>query len=318
MTPESSPAAVAVPAQPGHARWLPLLLLILLGCLWGLSFSLSKLAATNGIHPFAYVWWQATGAGLFLTVLCWRRGIGFTLDRPYLGFFLVTGSVGLVLPNINMVTTARHVPAGILSTVVTTVPLLTYGLAVVLGMERLQGRKFLGLILGFVGICFIVLPDSSLPAPEQVGWVLLALLTPACYATSTICSARLRPEGTHSLLAAWGMLASASVLSTPLVLSTGHFYPLFAEPGIADWAMLGQIAISCVAYILFFEIIRRAGPVFVSQVGYVVNLFGLGWGYLIFAEQHSAWVWAAVLTVLLGVMLVNSQAPVATPDKPRR
>lgn len=288
-------------------RWLPLLLLILLGSLWGLSFSLAKIAATHGIHPFAYAWWQATGAGLFLTLLCWRRGIAFRLNPPYLVFFLLTGAVGLVLPNINLVTTAQHLPAGVLSTVVTTVPLLTYGLAVLLGMEYFRRRKSLGLLLGFVGVCFIVLPKSSLPSPDQSSWVLMALLTPACYATSTICSARLRPEGTHSLLAAWGMLVSASLLSTPLMLFTGNFHPLFATPSVADWAMLGQIAISGVAYILFFEIIRLAGPVFVSQVGYVVNIFGLGWGYLIFSERHSLWIWAAVMTVLAGVMLVNSQ-----------
>ena len=308
--PESSSAAavaVAAPVRRGWSRWLPLLLLIVLGSLWGLSFSLSKLAASNGIHPFAYAWWQATGAGLFLSLVCWQRGIAFRLDAPHRRFFLATGLVGLVLPNINIVTTARHLPAGLLSTVVTTVPLMTYALAVGLGMEHFRGRKSLGLLVGFLGILLIVVPDSSLPAPEQTGWVLLALLTPALYASSTILSARLRPDTTHSLLAAWGMLVSASLLSTPLMLTTGTFHPLFAEPGIADWAMLGQIGVSCVAYILYFEIIRRSGPVFVSQVGYVVNVFGLGWGYLIFAEQHSAWVWAAIMTVLLGVMLVNSQ-----------
>lgn len=289
-------------------RWLPLALLTLLGSLWGLSFSLSKLAATHGIHPFAYAWWQATGAGVFLTLLCWRRGLRFSLDWPHLRFYLLSGSLGLVLPNINMVNTARHLPAGLLSTLVTTVPLLTYALVVLLRMEHFQLRKSLGLLLGFVGICFIVVPEGSLPAPGQAMWVLISLLTPAFYATSTLCSARLRPEGTHSLLAAWGMLVSASLLSTPLTWGSGHFYPLLVSPTVADWAMLGQIAISCVAYILFFEIIRRAGPVFVSQVGYVVNLFGLAWGYLIFNEHHSLWVWGAVATVLTGVMLVNSQS----------
>jgi len=284
----------------------PLLLLLLLGNLWGLSFSLSKLAVTGGIHPFAYIWMQSTGATLFLFLLCRRSGVRIPTSRRHLLLYAVTGTAGMVLPSITIVTAALHLPAGIISTLVTTVPMMTFGLAVATGMQRFDWIAFAGLALGLIGVLFLVLPDSSLPSAEMVPWVLFGMLTPAFYAINGVMAARLRPPGTSSLAAALGMVATASIASLPIMLALGVFHPLFATGlAIHDLAMAGQIAVTCVAYIMYFEIIERAGPVYVSQVSYVVNVSGLFWGFAIFAEVPSPWLWATVLFVLAGVYLVN-------------
>ena len=267
---------------------VPAIMLIGLGGLWGLSFSLSKVAAMGGVHPFAYAWMQSTGAALFLTLVCYRKGIPFDLSRGHLVFFAGAAVIGLVLPNINIITTAKYIPAGVMSTVVSTVPVLGYVLAV-----------------GLVGALLMVLPKTSLPSPDMVPWVLIAFLTPALYACSGIFSDRMRPEGTHSLAAARGMLIVASLATLPLMLAVDGLYPLMANPGPTDFAMLGQICISSVAYILYFEILKRAGPVFLSLVSYVVTLFGLFWGWVVFGEIHSAWIWAAVGCVFTSLIMVN-------------
>lgn len=284
---------------------LPLAMLTVLGCLWGLSFSLSKIAAVGGVHPFAYAWMQSTGAALFLSLVCWRKGISLVIDRPHLIFFFGAAFIGLVLPNINIITTAKYIPAGVMSTVVSTVPVLGYVLAIAFRIEGFKLTSAAGIGLGLVGALLMVLPDSSLPSREMVPWVLLAFLTPALYACSGIFSDRMRPSETHSLAAARGMLIVASLATLPLMLAVDGFYPLMADPGPTDYAMLGQIAISSIAYILYFEILKRAGPVFLSLVSYVVNLFGLFWGWVVFGEIHSFWIWAAVGCVFTSMILVN-------------
>ncbi|MEO9899958.1 DMT family transporter [Nisaea sp.] len=284
---------------------VPTIMLVGLGGLWGLSFSLSKVAAMGGVHPFAYAWMQSTGAALFLTLVCYRKGIPFDLSRKHLVFFAGAAVIGLVLPNINIITTAKYIPAGVMSTVVSTVPVLGYVLAVGLRIEGFRWNSAIGIGLGLVGALLMVLPKTSLPSPEMVPWVLIAFLTPALYACSGIFSDRMRPEGTHSLAAARGMLIVASLATLPLMLAVDGFYPLMADPGPTDFAMLGQICISSVAYILYFEILKRAGPVFLSLVSYVVTLFGLFWGWVIFGEIHSAWIWASVGCVFTSMLLVN-------------
>ncbi|WP_193172486.1 DMT family transporter [Nisaea nitritireducens] len=284
---------------------VPTIMLVGLGGLWGLSFSLSKVAAIGGVHPFAYAWMQSTGAALFLSLVCYRKGIPFDLSRGHLVFFLGAAVIGLVLPNINIITTAKYIPAGVMSTVVSTVPVLGYVLAVGLRIEGFRWNSAIGIGLGLVGALLMVLPKTSLPSPDMVPWVLLAFLTPALYACSGIFSDRMRPEGTHSLAAARGMLIVASLATLPLMLAVDGFYPLMANPGPTDYAMLGQICISSVAYILYFEILKRAGPVFLSLVSYIVTLFGLFWGWVVFGEIHSAWIWAAVGCVFTSLIMVN-------------
>lgn len=280
--------------------------MLVLGNLWGLSFSLSKAAVLGGIHPLAYVWMQTTGATLFLLIVCHRAGIRVPTSRRHLLLYGATGLVGTVLPSLTIVTTALHVPAGIISTLVTTVPMMTFALAVATGLQRFQPMALTGLTLGLIGVLFLVVPDAGLPGAEVAGWVLFGMLTPVFYASNGILAARLRPAGTSSLAAALGMMATASVTSLPIMLATGTFHPLFADGLTAhDLAMTGQIVITCVAYIMYFEINERSGPVYLSQVSYMVNVAGLFWGFAIFGEVPSPWLWATVLLVFAGVYLVN-------------
>lgn len=41
--------------------WLPLAMLLLLGTLWGASFSISKIAIQAGVTPLGYAFWQSFG-----------------------------------------------------------------------------------------------------------------------------------------------------------------------------------------------------------------------------------------------------------------
>jgi drug/metabolite transporter (DMT)-like permease len=59
------------------------------------------------------------------------------------------------------------------------------------------------------------------------------------------------------------------------------------------------------AYFGFIWLIGHAGPVFASQVGYVVTASGVLLGMAIYDERHSAWVWAALALMFAGLALVK-------------
>ena len=101
------------------------------------------------------------------------------------------------------------------------------------------------------------------------------------------------------------MLAGAAVVQTPIVFLMGNFYLPSLPFGVADVALLAQVALSSLAYVLFLEILRLAGPVFFSQVGYIVTLTGLLWGAFFFDERHSHWIYLATLMIVIGVAMVN-------------
>ena len=211
----------------------PAIMLLGLGALWGLSFSLSKVAAMGGVHPFAYAWMQSTGAALFLTLVCYRRGIPFDLSRGHLLFFLGAAVIGLVLPNINIITTAKYIPAGVMSTVVSTVPVLGYVLAVAFRIEGFRWNSAVGICIGLIGALLMVLPKTSLPSPDMVPWVLIAFLTPALYACSGIFSDRMRPDGTEldSIMAGGTRHADRGVPGdTPADAGGGRLLPADGQP----------------------------------------------------------------------------------------
>jgi drug/metabolite transporter (DMT)-like permease len=150
-----------------------------------------------------------------------------------------------------------------------------------------------------------VLPEASLPAPEMAGWVAFGFLAPTGYALGNIFNARWRPTDSASLALACGMLFGAAAWVAPTVLLTGSFHPIGLPPAAADWAIFGQILISSLAYVLLFELLRVAGVVYLSQVGYIVALTAIVWGGVLFGERYSVWIWAAMALILTGVALVN-------------
>jgi drug/metabolite transporter (DMT)-like permease len=71
-----------------------------------------------------------------------------------------------------------------------------------------------------------------------------------------------------------------------------------------EMALIGLGLINAIAYSLFIFLIKRTGPVFASQTGYIVTIGGMFWGILLFNEIYSMWVWFSLLIIILGVVLV--------------
>ena len=63
--------------------------------------------------------------------------------------------------------------------------------------------------------------------------------------------------------------------------------------------------VNTVSYGLFIHLVTAAGPVFASQTAYLVTLSGIMWGIVIFNEQHSWWIWSALIVMMAGLALVK-------------
>jgi len=94
----------------------------------------------------------------------------------------------------------------------------------------------------------------------------------------------------------------------PGYLATGTFVPLGFPWGEVEWAVVGMVAVNALAYSVFYHLIQIAGPVFATQMSYVVTIAGVAWGIAIFGEQHSLWVWGALALMLAGLALVTPRS----------
>lgn len=280
-------------------------ILLFAGSIWGVTFSLAKFATQDGQHPFTVAMWQAIYGTALLSVylLLWRRRV--PLDRAHLKFYLFCGVFGTALPSVLFFYAATHLPAGVLSIAIATVPLLTFVTALVLRVERFEGTRVAGVVLGITAVAMIMLPESSLPDPGTGLWVVAGVAAAACYAVENMFIALRRPLNTDAVTLLFGMMAASIVLLVPIVIVTGTFSPFAWPPGRAEYSVFSMAAINVVSYSAFVYLVTRAGPVFASQTAYLITLTGVFWGIVIFGENHSPWIWAALVVMMVGLTLVK-------------
>ena len=286
--------------------------LLVMGAAWGLSFSLARIAATAGIHPFSITFWEALGAGTALILVCVLRRRPISFSRELLLLYLVSGALGMVVPNAIFFYAASHVPAGILSITLAIIPLITFIVSAALRLEQFASGRVAGVILGIVAIVLLVGPQQGLPDPAQLPWVLACVGAAACYAGFNIMVSLWKPRGATSLTTTAALFSAAAALLVPVMAATDSF----VAPGWpwteVEWSLLGLGLINAVAFSLFVYLIDTAGPVFTSQTSNLVTLFGVLWGIVIFGEQNSAWVWLSLATMMLAITLVTPRRAAET------
>lgn len=94
------------------------------------------------------------------------------------------------------------------------------------------------------------------------------------------------------------------VIALPLAVTTGHLIPI-DNLGFPELAVVGAAIISWGTYATYIWLIGRAGPVFASQVAYLVTAFGVVWAMMLLGERYSIWVWMAFALMLIGITLVR-------------
>ena len=289
-------------------------ILFLLGALWGGSFTLSKIATQAGVPPLGYAFWQVGGAAAVILVIVFARKLRLVW-RGHFRFYLVTGICGVAAPLSALYLAIEHIPAGLAAIVATSVPIFTYVMSAGLKIEQIKPAKIVGVGLGFVGVLVMVMPETRLPTQGMLPWVFVALLMPVFYAFGTTWTGRHRPHDIPALSLTAAMLLIALVSLLAVTLLDRSFYVPSLRPGPAEIALLGQVAIASVGYVLFFELIRVAGPLYFSLVGYLVTGTGLFYASWLLDETYSAWIWVGGGVLLVGVAMVNGFPRLTLPSR---
>lgn len=293
----------------GETGLVAYVLLLFMGVAWGLAVSLSKIAGTAGGHPIGLALWQVcVSGGMLLAVGAVR--FRPSVPRPSVVVFcLFCGAVGVAFPAIALFWSAIHLPAGVVAIAFASMPLFTYLLSVVFGVEDGNRLRLLGVVVGLGAMALLIFPDRALPEPGLVPWVLLALAASLSMSVENCYAGGLRPAGVSSLQLSCGRQFGAILILTPIALATGTTVPVLEPWGAVQWAATGTGVLSGVAYTTLLYVIRTSGPVFASQTAYVITLAGVAWGMALFDERHSQYVWVALALTLFGSALVKPRAP---------
>ncbi len=298
-----------------------LLLLLVNGSLIAGIYACAKIAAASGVSAFGMVAWQLLFSALALTVVAVLMRRLPALDRASVRYAAIAGTLGISAPNLITFASLAHVPAGLIGVIGALSPVFTYAIALAMGIERAQRVRALGIALGLAGVLSLLLPRSALPNASAWPWALLALGGPLLLAGGNLFRSLAWPPGLHPISAATLMLLTQAVLLVPAALWLGHLpLPNLASLSWAraDGALLGAGLLTAMFYLSAFELQRRAGPVVVGQLGYVITVVSLLLGMVVFGERHGAAALAAIALVIAGVMLVQRAVPAVGPPRAGR
>ena len=281
-----------------------------------LIFSLQNVAVKwiNGSYPVLEIVIFRSFIALPCTLLLFRleggRGLPKT-RRPKLeyarGFFLFisynTYFMGLAALPLADVAAIRN-----------SAPLLITFLSVVVLGEKVGPRRWLALIMGFIGVLFIVRPGSA-----TFNYGSLFILTATLfYAFNIMITRHLRTTDSSATMAYYSTLVYlvAAFTLAPLAILIGeapNAHPSIAfllrawtMPTWVDWAIMSGLG---VVWATGMYLVARAYSLAQASVAapfeYMALLYNVMWGFVIWREVPTWATWAgAVLTILSGAYIL--------------
>ncbi|MEX0311688.1 MAG: EamA family transporter, partial [Tateyamaria sp.] len=136
--------------------------LVLLGAGWGMTMPLTKIAVSTGYQHFGLLFWQMTIGAVVMTGLAVLRGVRLPWGYPQARVYLIIALIGSVLPNSASYQAAVHLPSGIMSILLSMIPIWAFPIALFLALDRFEWRRFAGLVVGLSAVLMIVLPNADM------------------------------------------------------------------------------------------------------------------------------------------------------------
>ncbi len=279
-------------------------ILVGLGIGWGATQPLGKIAASTGHGPMGLVFWQLVTCTVVLGALTLVQGKSLPLHRAALRFYVIVAILGTIVPGLTFYISVARLPAGIMSILISTVPMIAFPIGMILGNESFSWRRLIGLSLGMAGVLMIALPKASLPDPAMAAFIPVAMIGPLFYAFEGTYVARSDMAGMDAVQAMFGASLVGMILAAPIMLILGQgFIP--RAIGVPELALFGMSALHALLYASFIWLAAQAGAVFATQSGYIVTAAGLCWAVVLLGERFSPSVLLAALVMLAGVALVQ-------------
>ena len=285
-------------------RYTSLILLLVLGALWGSSYLFIKVGVGE-VPPLTLVAGRLFLSTVLLWILLLASGQPAPRRRAQWGTYAVVGFLSGVLPYTLVAWGEQYISSSLAALLQSTMPMFTVVLAHFLGSdERLTGIKILGVIVGFVGVGILLLPDLRQGVQTNVLGQLAVVGSSASYAASTV-FARSRMRGQPPLVSTTGQITMALVFTLPLSLLIDRPFDLSPSwAAVGAWiglAILGTV----LAYVIYYALIDRESATFVSTVTYIIPISGLILGALVLGEPLSLNLFLSLALILVGVLLVR-------------
>ena len=285
-----------------EAKSIDILLLILLGLIWGSSFFNIKIA-TYSYEPFTLALIRVIFASIPLFLLCKYHKIkieAFSQNwRPYALIGLCNIAIPFTLIAIGTSKINSYLAAILMSTTPMSGSVLAHFFT---KNEKITFFKSLGIVVGFSGVVFLFL-DKLIINENNYIYALITILGSTFYSIGGILTLKLKKKGNENVT------TSTTLWSVLLLLPMSIFFekPWTFSPTLASTVSLLYLGVVAtgLAWLIRFRILTVNGLVFQTQVAYLIPIFGVMFGYFLMDELITWRVLVSLVIIILGIYIVK-------------
>jgi drug/metabolite transporter (DMT)-like permease len=274
--------------------------------IWGIPYLLIRVAVRD-VEPGTLVFFRTLIGGVVLAPAALRSGGLRRLLRrwkPLVAF----AAIEMAVPWLLLGDAEEHLPSSLTGLLIAAVPLVGVVVGRLAGTgEQVDARRWAGLLLGLLGVGFLVGLDIGSVSGLALGEVGLVALG---YAIGPVIMARQLSD-----LPSYSVVCAALLLSAMAWAPYGltHWPRQVAADGVASILVLGLVC-TALAFVLFFGLIGEIGPGRATVITYVNPAVALALGLLLLNERFTAGMAVGFPLILLGSVLAASIARRRQPD----
>lgn len=304
-----SAPSIAVP----RAGFNPLPLYIGLFCLlWSFAFVAGKIGVTD-CPPLILLAARFSLAGVLILGISVFRSEGWSLSWRDTLVFAILGIANNALYLGLGYTGLQTVSAGLGALVVSANPVFTAVFAALFLGEPLTWRKVTGLLLGIIGVGFIVWHRMSVGTDSLHG-ILFTLASLASIVAGTILFKVLAPKGSLWIGNGVQNLAAGLVL-IPFAFTLADAGAIVPSMRLLEAFAFLTLGGSILAYLLWFHLLKVCGATAASAYHFLMPPLGMLFAWMVLGEHVEGRDLLGIIPVALGIYLVTR--PAAAVEAPR-
>jgi len=285
-----------------EAKTIDLLLLTLLGLIWGSSFFNIKIA-TYSYEPFTLALIRVIFASIPLYLLCKYKNIKIEAFSKNWKPYALIGLCNIAIPFTLIAIGTSKINSYLAAMLMSTTPMSGSVLAHFFTKdEKITFFKSIGILIGFLGILFLFF-DKVVINKNNYIFALIVILGSTFYSIGGILTLKLKKKGNENVTTSTTMWSVIFLFPLSMFFET----PWQLSPSLDSTLALLYLGVVAtgIAWLIRFRILTVNGLVFQTQVAYLIPIFGVVFGYFLMDEVVTWRVVISLIIIMFGIYIVK-------------
>jgi drug/metabolite transporter (DMT)-like permease len=285
--------------------------------IWGSTYLFNKIAVTE-IAPLYLASIRFTGAGLFIFIIAKLMGLSLKITKRQFINTTIAGFLFLVYGNGVFVWCLRYVDSGFAALEASTQPLIVLILMRILYGKRIEFTSLIGVVLGFIGMYFLVGQKEFLDNKESL-WAIIVILTcVVSWGYGSIFVGTVEVPKNYFISTAYQMvIGGALLLMFSAFLGESWKSPMEWRTD-TSWSMVLLIVFGGVAaFTAFNYLLKHVSAEKVATSAYINPIIAVFLGWYILNEKITDQTIIAAVILLTAVYFINTKREFKSRFNPR-